>query len=56
MLTKKDISQREYDAWLYKWEEASLSIEDREEKIMKAAAEIEQNMSLVGSTAIEDKL
>ena len=29
---------------------------DRDEKIMKVAAKIEQDMVLVGSTAIEDQL
>ena len=56
MLTKKDLGQREYNNWAQKWEAACLSIDDREEKIMKVAAEIEQDMTLVGSTAIEDKL
>lgn len=56
MLTRKDISQREYDAWNAKWERANLCTVDREEEIMKAAAEIEVDMQLIGSTAIEDKL
>ena len=56
MLTRKDISQREYDAWLVKWKEAELAIYDREEEIMKVSAEIETDMTLVGSTAIEDRL
>jgi magnesium-transporting ATPase (P-type) len=56
MLTKKDVSQREYDAWAVKWQEAERTIVDREETIMKVAAEIETDMTLVGSTAIEDRL
>ena len=56
MLTKKDISEREYNAWLEKWVEAERTMENREEKIMEVSAEIEQDMTLVGSTAIEDRL
>jgi magnesium-transporting ATPase (P-type) len=56
MLTKKDISQREYDAWNAKWEQAQLTIENRDDIIMAVSAEIEQDMMLVGSTAIEDRL
>ena len=56
MLTKKDISQREYDAWSVKWEQAQLTIENRDQVIMDVSAEIEQDMMLVGSTAIEDRL
>lgn len=56
MLTKKDVSQREYDAWAVKWEEAERTMVDRDEKIMEVAAEIETDMTLVGSTAIEDRL
>ncbi len=56
MLTKKDVSQREYDAWAVKWEAAERTMVDREETIMRVAAEIETDMTLVGSTAIEDRL
>lgn len=41
MLTKKDISQREYDAWNAKFEQVCLSLEDRENRIMEVSAEIE---------------
>lgn len=56
MLTKKDVSQREYDSWNYKWEQANLQTENRDEAIMSVAAEIETDMTLLGSTAIEDRL
>ena len=56
MLTKKDISEREYNAWLEKWTAAERTMENREEAIMNVSAEIEQDMTLVGSTAIEDRL
>ena len=56
MLTKKDISQREYNDWNAKWEKVQSELVNREEKIMDVSAEIETNMTLVGSTAIEDRL
>ena len=56
MLTKKDISQREYNDWNAKWEKVQSELINREEKIMDVSAEIETNMTLVGSTAIEDRL
>jgi len=56
MLTKKDVSEREYSAWLVKWQAAERTMTMREEAIMKVSAEIEQDMTLVGSTAIEDRL
>ena len=56
MLTKKDISQREYDSWVIQYEEAERTLINRDDKIMEAAALIEQDMTLVGSTAIEDRL
>ena len=56
MLTKKDISEREYTAWAEKYEKAERTMVNREETMMAVQAEIEQDMTLVGSTAIEDKL
>lgn len=56
MLTKKDVSEREYTAWAEKYQVAERSMVNREDKIMEVSAEIEQNMTLVGSTAIEDRL
>ena len=40
--------------WIYK--DASTSIIDKEKKIADVQEEIEQNLELVGATAIEDKL
>lgn len=56
MLTKKDISQREYDAWLPMMQAAERTLENRDEEIMKAYIAMETDMQLVGSTAIEDRL
>ncbi len=56
LLAKKDISQREYDSWVVEYQKAERTLVDRDNKVMEAAALIETDMTLVGSTAIEDKL
>ena len=56
MLTKKDISQREYDNWKSGYQRALSTLDNRDDSIMASAAEIEVEMTLVGSTAIEDRL
>jgi magnesium-transporting ATPase (P-type) len=50
------MSQAEYDAWNAKYQEASMTIVGREEKIDQVALELEKNFIMIGSTAIEDKL
>lgn len=50
------ISEKDYIEWNLKYEEAALSLEDREMKLEVAANLIEKNLMLVGATAIEDKL
>ena len=56
LLAKKDLSQREYDSWHAEYQKAERTLANRDEEIMRAAALIETDMTLVGSTAIEDKL
>lgn len=56
LLGKKDISQREYDVWSVEYQKAERTLVDRDTKVMEAAALIENDLTLVGSTAIEDKL
>ncbi|XP_041374106.1 phospholipid-transporting ATPase ID-like isoform X1 [Gigantopelta aegis] len=55
-LAYKDISKSVYDAWKEKHHLASISLENRDEQLDTLYEEIEQNLQLVGSTAIEDKL
>ncbi|XP_077050771.1 phospholipid-transporting ATPase IC [Siphateles boraxobius] len=52
----KDISQEEYDAWALKHQQASISMGNREEALDEVYEEIENNLMLIGATAIEDKL
>ena len=56
LLAKKTISQREYDRWNEEFNQASNTMVNRDEKMDEVSAKIEQDMILVGSTAIEDKL
>lgn len=46
----------EYDLWNKRYVEAQLSLVDREKAVEKVSEEIERGFSLIGSTAIEDKL
>jgi len=46
----------EYDAWSVRYNEAIVALEDREDKIAAASAEIEYDLRLLGATAIEDRL
>ncbi|OUM68577.1 hypothetical protein PIROE2DRAFT_53189 [Piromyces sp. E2] len=52
----REISLEEYEEWLNIWNEASTALTDRNEKIAQAAEIIENGFSLLGATAIEDKL
>ncbi|ORX60795.1 phospholipid-translocating P-type ATPase [Piromyces finnis] len=52
----RQISLEEYEEWLNIWNEASTALTDRAEKIAQAAEVIETGFSLLGATAIEDKL
>merc|ERR1719443_2011975 len=50
------ISEEEYKEWNQKMKIASSSINEREEKIEEVATVIETNLTLIGATAIEDRL
>lgn len=45
-----------YQAWAERYHEATVSLDDREEKIEAVCSELEQDLRLLGATAIEDKL
>uniref|UniRef100_A0AAF5D3S5 Phospholipid-transporting ATPase n=1 Tax=Strongyloides stercoralis TaxID=6248 RepID=A0AAF5D3S5_STRER len=53
---KKDLDEVYYNTWKNKFHEASISLENRQEKLDEVADEIESNLTLVGVSAIEDKL
>ncbi|CAG9335514.1 unnamed protein product [Blepharisma stoltei] len=56
MFTYKILEEANYIEWKRRFDEASTSIEGREERIDKLAEEIEQDLFLLGCTAVEDSL
>ena len=56
LIVEKVIPNKEYEAWNKRYLEACLSLKNREEMIDKVAEDLEKDFTLVGSTAIEDKL
>ncbi|KAF4124648.1 phospholipid-translocating ATPase [Geosmithia morbida] len=55
-IAQKDVSEEEYRAWKKEHDAAAAAIDDREEKLEAAAELIEQDLYLIGGTAIEDRL
>lgn len=55
-LAYKVIPEDEYERWATRYHEATVSLDDREERIAKVSAELENDLRLLGATAIEDKL
>ncbi|KAI9140986.1 hypothetical protein BKA69DRAFT_1076577 [Paraphysoderma sedebokerense] len=52
----KEVPEEEYNSWKEIYDRASTTLVNRGEELDKAAELIEQNMVLLGCTAIEDKL
>ncbi|KAJ7574583.1 hypothetical protein C8J56DRAFT_1172699 [Mycena floridula] len=55
-LAFKFIQESEYAAWSERYHEASVAMEDRETKLEQVSDELEQDLRLLGATAIEDSL
>jgi magnesium-transporting ATPase (P-type) len=55
-LAKKEISESLFEVFRRKLHLASIALESREDKVNAVYEEIEQNLILIGATAIEDKL
>jgi len=55
-LARKFIEDKEYEEWNKKSQEAKLALSEREEKVAAVDELIEQELTLLGSTAIEDRL
>ncbi|XP_067087900.1 phospholipid-transporting ATPase IC-like [Osmerus mordax] len=55
-LCYKDISQKDFDSWSRKHKAASVVMSNREEALDELYEQIENNLMLIGATAIEDKL
>ncbi|KAF6816767.1 p-type ATPase [Colletotrichum plurivorum] len=56
LFAQKFIPEQDYLAWKNAFDEAATSLTHRQEKIEAAAETLEQSLSLVGASAIEDKL
>jgi len=52
----RKITEEEYNHWNEQYIEASKAMENREDKMRDVAEEIEKNLTLIGATAIEDRL
>lgn len=52
----REIPEDEYQRWAQMYDKAATTLVNRAEELDKAAEVIEQNMFLLGATAIEDKL
>ncbi|TMW68689.1 hypothetical protein Poli38472_006157 [Pythium oligandrum] len=52
----RKLSQEEYDQWHRLYREAEMSMNNRAEKIARVSAVIEVELTLLGATAIEDRL
>lgn len=55
-IAQKEISESVYQAWNKEHDIAAASVEDREDKLEVVSDAIERDLTLLGGTAIEDKL
>lgn len=49
-------SVQEYEAWSEKYYQATIAMDERDERIEAVSNELEYDLRLLGATAIEDKL
>jgi len=56
LICNRIIPKNEYETWAKRYLNACIATENRLEKMEELQAEIEQDLSLIGATAIEDKL
>jgi phospholipid-translocating ATPase len=55
-IAERELSEHDYQAWKKQHDIAAAAIENREDKLEVVADQIEQELSLIGGTAIEDRL
>ncbi|KAF9572155.1 hypothetical protein EC968_010241 [Mortierella alpina] len=55
-LAQRILDQQTYDIWAEKYAAAGKALDDRAKKMDQVAEEIEKDLTLLGATAIEDKL
>ena len=56
LIGMKILSQKEYDDFSKKLNDANMSLQDKEKKVEEIYDKIEQNIYLIGCTIVEDKL
>jgi len=56
VITQKYLQGDEYEKWKERFDDASQSLEDREEKVRKVVESLETDMEFLGITGVEDKL
>ncbi|XP_071434117.1 phospholipid-transporting ATPase IK isoform X1 [Pithys albifrons albifrons] len=55
-MASKEVSEAEYQEWGRRHHEATVLLQDRAQELDRLYEEMEQNLQLLGATAIEDKL
>jgi haloacid dehalogenase-like hydrolase len=55
-LAYRELDEDEYDAWEKDYHNAEILVDGREDAMDEISARIETNLTLLGATAIEDKL
>lgn len=55
-LAYRNLDEQYFNNWKQRHQEAALAIHDRDERLEAIYEEIERDMTLIGVTAIEDKL
>lgn len=55
-IAQRVLSEDEYQSWKREHDKAATALHDREEKLEQVADQIEQELTLLGGTAIEDRL
>lgn len=55
-IAQRVLSEQEYTEWRKEHDKAATAMHDREEKLEEVADKIEQGLTLLGGTAIEDRL
>ncbi|CAO1629409.1 unnamed protein product [Parajaminaea phylloscopi] len=55
-LAGKELTEEDYNEWAFRYHDASVALENREERMEDMASELERGFVLYGATAIEDRL
>lgn len=56
VMAKTELTEAAYEAWSTRYRDAVNCLQDREKRLEEVAAEVEQSLELIGSSAIEDQL